>query len=169
MKFKFILITTTDLPKVLDLFKAAAKKIAEKNSDHWQYWRNPPADKVKWVEEGIANNEFFFIENYDGNLIGMVRILDEDKLYWGEQDDKAKYVHSLVVFENYNGRGIGKHILKQIENQARDHNCRYLRLDCDARNPKLCHYYEKQGFAKVGEKRLSLSTYNLYQKKLIEK
>jgi len=36
-------------------------------------------------------------------------------------------------------------------------------LDCDASNEKLCQYYIKQGFAKVGQKKLALGLYNLYQ------
>lgn len=168
MNLKFILIKPEELPEVLDFFKAAAKKIAKKNVDHWQYWKNPPPEKVSWVEKGIANNEFFFIEDHAENRIGMVRILEEDQLYWREQDDKAKYVHSLVVSEKYNGQRMGENILEQIENVARENNYDFLRLDCAANNPKLCSYYEKQGFAKVGEQILSQLTYNLYQKKLTE-
>lgn len=53
--------------------------------DHWQYWKNPPQEKVSWVEEGIKNREFFFIDDRDKNSIGMVRMLNEDLLYWGKQ------------------------------------------------------------------------------------
>lgn len=96
MNLKFILIKPEELPEVLDFFKAAAKKIAQKNIDHWQYWKNPPPEKVSWVKKGIANNEFFFIEDQAENRIGMVRILKEDLLYWGEQEENANYVHSFT-------------------------------------------------------------------------
>lgn len=168
MNLKFILIKPEELPEVLDFFKAAAKKIAQKNIDHWQYWKNPPPEKVSWVKKGIANNEFFFIEDQAENRIGMVRILKEDLLYWGEQEENANYVHSLVVAEKYNGCGMGETILEQIADKAREDNYDFLRLDCAANNLKLCHYYEKQGFIKVGEQVLSQLTYNLYQKKLTE-
>ncbi|WP_010663777.1 GNAT family N-acetyltransferase [Marinilabilia salmonicolor] len=85
---------------------------------------------------------------------------------WGKLNDKALYIHSLVVSEKYTGRGIGKKILQPIEADARQTGYKYLRLDSDSKNPKLCYYYEKQGFEKVGIKSLPLSTYNLYQKKL---
>ena len=166
MNFKLRQITASDIDEVLNLFKAAAEKIAKKNIDHWQYWKNPPIEKVKWVEKGILNNEFFFIKNTKEEVMGMVRILDKDVHYWGENNDKAKYVHSLVVTEEYEGNGIGSKVLQRIENDARDTNCTYLRLDCDSKNPKLCGYYINQGFVKVGQKTLPLSTYNLYQKRL---
>tara|TARA_R110002073_G_scaffold336208_1_gene530952 strand:+ start:94185 stop:94685 length:501 start_codon:yes stop_codon:yes gene_type:complete len=166
MNFNLHQITPTDFNNVLELFKAAAEKIAKQQIDHWQYWKNPPIEKVNWVKEGIANNEFFFIKNTHEDLIGMVRILTNDVLYWGETNDKAYYVHSLVVIEKYEGQGIGSTVLQKIAREAKAKNFTYLRLDCDAKNPKLCAYYEKQGFVKVGEKILPLSTYNLYQKEL---
>lgn len=166
MEFNFRKIEKKDKDKVLELFKEAAEKINKMNIDHWQYWKNPPKEKIEWVEEGILNNEFFFINELNGKNIGMVRILDEDLLYWGKQKEKAKYVHSLVIKEDYNGKGLGTKILQKIETTAKTDNCKYLRLDADSKNPKLCQYYEKIGFEKMGIKELPLSNYNLYEKKI---
>ncbi len=167
MNLKFRPIGKEDKNKVLSLFKDAAKKISKMNVDHWQYWKKPPEEKIKWVEEGIQNKEFFFIDKQDGENIGMVRILNQDLLYWGEQNEPAKYVHSLVVKEEYNGMGFGTQILHEIEKSTKKDNCSYLRLDADSKNPKLCNYYERLGFEKVGIKELPLSDYNLYEKKIV--
>ena len=169
MDFNLKQITSIDLNKVLNLFKLAAEKIAKKNIDHWQYWKNPPIEKINWVKEGILNNEFFFIKNTQEEIMGMIRILDKDLQYWGENNDRAKYIHSLVITEKYEGYGIGNKVLQKIENDARNNNYDYLRLDCDSKNPKLCEYYIKQDFIKVGQKILPLSTYNLYQKDIKQK
>ncbi len=166
MNFIFKQIEIKDKNIVLDLFKKTAEKINKMNIDHWQYWKNPPIEKVKWVENGILNNEFFFIDNQNGENLGMVRILNENLLYWGKQNKKAKYIHSLVVKEKYNGKGIGTKIINQIAVIAKKDNCNYLRLDADSKNPKLCRYYEKIGFKKVGTKELPLSVNNLYEKEL---
>lgn len=166
MDIKFSQIEITEKEIVLNLFKEAAIKIAKMNIDHWQYWKNPPLDKIEWVEDGIRNNEFYFIIKTDSTIIGMVRILKEDLLYWGKQKEKAFYIHSLVVKDKFNGENIGQIILGQIENDAKNNGCHFLRLDAEAKNPKLCSYYENLGFEKVGEKELSLSDYNLYQKEL---
>jgi len=167
MNITLIPIKISDKSQVLTLFKEAAEKIAKKNIDHWQYWKNPPKEKIEWVEEGISNNEFFFVQDPYQRTIGMVRILEEDLLYWGPQIDKAKYIHSLVVIEAFEGKGLGKVILQKIENDALNNGYRYLRLDSDARNSKLCSYYVYQGFEKVGTKTLPLSSYNLYQKNIL--
>ncbi len=166
MDITFKQIKKCDKSTVLNLFKKAAEKINKMNIDHWQYWKNPPLEKIKWIEEGIQNNEFFFIEFLNGENLGMVRILNEDLLYWGKQNEKAKYIHSLVIKEKYNGQGIGAKIIQTIEHNAKVENCKYLRLDADSKNPKLCAYYEQLGFKKVGAKELSLSVYNLYEKEL---
>lgn len=151
---------------VLTLFKEAAEKISKKDIDHWQYWKNPPIEKIKWVREGILNNEFFFIKNAKQQTIGMIRVLEKDLLYWGKKNDNSKYIHSLVIIEKLEGKGMGKIVLQKIESDAKKSGCTYLRLDADSKNPKLCSYYEKQGFKKVGTKKLPLSTYNLYQKEI---
>jgi len=166
MKLIFKSINKEDQNEVLKLFQESAEKINRMNIDHWQYWKNPSLEKIKWVEEGIENNEYFFVQNTQQETIGMVRILEQDLMYWGEQSQKAKYIHSLVVKEKYNGNGIGALILYKIANDAKEKHCKYLRLDADSKNPRLCKYYEKQGFKKVGIKKLPLSVYTLYQKKL---
>ncbi|MDG1841758.1 MAG: GNAT family N-acetyltransferase [Crocinitomicaceae bacterium] len=167
MKFKLKPINSKELNIVLDLFKSAALSISKKNIDHWQYWKNPPIEKLNWVKEGLHNKEFYFIESHKAERIGMVRILKKDLLYWGEKKDNALYIHSLIVKEKFSGLGIGKQVINTIEKESINHD--YLRLDCDAKNSKLCNYYINQGFVKVGKKTLPLSTYNLYEKKITRK
>ncbi|WP_299119396.1 GNAT family N-acetyltransferase [uncultured Tenacibaculum sp.] len=166
MFIEFYQIEINNKDVVLSLFKEAAIKIAKMNVDHWQYWKNPPLEKIKWVEEGIENKEFYFIKNTDNEIIGMVRILEEDLLYWGKQEDKSLYVHSLVVREHFNKKGLGKIILDKVESLAQQKQYKYLRLDAVSTNVKLCKYYEKQGFNKVGVKELNDTVNNLYQRKV---
>lgn len=167
MFIEFYQIEKNNKTTVLSLFKEAAVKIAKMNIDHWQYWKNPPLEKIKWVEEGIENKEFYFLKNSDDDILGMVRILKEDLLYWGKQKDKSLYVHSLVIREKFNKKGLGKIILEKIEGLGKKEEYRYLRLDAVSSNTKLCEYYEKQGFKKVGKKELTETVNNLYQKEII--
>jgi len=167
MKITFKQIKIKDKNIVLSLFKKTAEKIKKKNIDHWQYWINPPQEKVKWVEAGINNNEFFFLDDLNGKNIGMVRILNEDLLYWGKQTEKSKYVHSLVIKEEYNGKGIGIKVLQEIENMAKKENYKYVRLDADSKNLNLCKYYENLNFIKVGIKKSAVSNNNLYEKEIL--
>jgi ribosomal protein S18 acetylase RimI-like enzyme len=164
--FSFQIIKESEVEVALDLFKEAAEIIAKKKVDHWQYWSNPPQEKIDWLKEGIRSKEYFFIISESADLMGMVRIMPEDELYWGKQNEKAVYVHSLVIKEQYNGSGLGRKVLDKIASEASLRGIRYLRLDCDSKNPALCRYYENLGFKQVGTKKLPISIYNLYQRKI---
>ncbi|SDZ87639.1 GNAT family N-acetyltransferase [Psychroflexus halocasei] len=165
-KLIFQTIQESDLAEVLGMFKTAAERISKMNVDHWQYWKNPPQEKVEWVKDGIKNQEYFFVLNEKNNKIGMLRILDEDLLYWGKQDKKSKYVHSLIVKDEFAGNNLAEKILDEVEILAHKNACKYLRLDCDSKNQKLCAFYENLGFQKVGAKELPLSIYNLYEREV---
>jgi len=166
MNLNFTTVLPSEQSKVLELFKTAAQRIATMNIDHWQYWHDPPPEKIQWVTQGITNAEYFFIHNDQQELIGMVRILNEDLLYWGKQEENATYIHSLLVTDAFNGRGMGKKIIASICAKASNKGSRFLRLDADSKNPKLCRYYEGLGFKKVGQVELPLSVYHLYEKEL---
>lgn len=171
--------------ELLSHFKAAATRIKTLGVDHWQYWHAPPAHKLQWIREGLANGEFFFASRAEQRNesavekatearmaertepIGMLRIMKEDTLYWGQTTGNARYVHSLIVFPPYNGKGWGRTILDAVAARAKGDGCQFLRLDCDRNNPKLCAFYESYGFVEVGEVALPLSTYTLYQKTLV--
>lgn len=166
MDFNLRQALPSELSLAFDILKAAAESLAKRNINQWQYWKNPPIEKVNWVKEGFLKQEFFFIENEQAGILGMVRILEEDILYWGQKEDNAKYIHSLVVLDKFAGHKIGHRVIESIKKDADHHHYDYLRLDCDSTNKRLCSYYEKQGFQLVKEINLELSTYNLYELKL---
>lgn len=162
---EFIQATKTDLKTILTLLKKASIALENKNIHQWKYWQNPPKDKVKWLEDGILNNEFFFVHQ-QSQLIGMFRLLFNDELYWGKQKEIAGYIHSLVIKTEFKGQQFGSKIVFAIEKQLKLKGIQLVRLDCVANNHRLCSYYEKIGFEKVGEVQMPFSLNNLYQKKL---
>ncbi len=166
MQLSLHTVSLTEIQIAFDLLRHASENLERKGIKQWDYWQNPPQEKVDWVQAGFKAGEFYFIKNKEKFTLGMVRILDADELYWGKQMERARYIHSLVVHEDFAGQQIGEKVIELIAQRAKENTCQYLRLDCDASNPKLCEYYTKQGFAKVGEKKLSLGLYNLYQKEI---
>ena len=127
-------VILTEKTSVFILLNAAAKTLARKKIDQWRYWLNPPAEKITWVEEGIKKEEFFFIVNQNQQKMGVVRVSNDDVLYWGQMDDKAKYIHSLIVDEKFSGMNLGAAVIKRIKEGAILNNVKYLRLDCDCTN-----------------------------------
>ena len=166
MDFFLKKVTLNEKTIVFDLLSAAAQILARKKINQWQYWLNPPAEKVIWVEEGIKKEEFFFIVNQKQQTMGVVRVSNDDVLYWGQLNDKAKYIHSLIIHEEFSGNKLGVKVVDRIKEEAILNNVEYLRLDCDCTNKKLCKYYINQGFEQVGQKQLPLGKYNLYQQKI---
>jgi len=153
---------------VISLLNTAAKAINAKGLTQWNVWLSPSEEKIAWVQEGFDQNEFQLVENNNGEIVGMFRLSETDKLYWGHNEDNAAYVHSLVVKKEFSGLDLGKKILIQIEADLVKENRELFRLDCNAENEWLCQYYEQQGFVKVRQIKMPQSLNNLYEKRIIE-
>ena len=165
MEISFVKVNPFEIDKILSLLRSAAISLQNKGVNQWKLWMDPPEDKIQWVVNGLLNNEFFFIQQGIDN-VGMVRLSNEDEIYWGKQSSTAYYIHSLVIAEQFSGMKLGEKVLKLVMDEATKNSIPLLRLDCISSNQKLCNYYENQGFVKVGEKQLSHSLNNLYEKQL---
>lgn len=154
--------------KGLEMLRTASSNLAKKQIDQWQYWQNPPDDKIEWVKSGFENGEFYFI-SIANVLGGMVRLSYSDELYWGIKNDTSIYLHSLVILPEFSGKGIGNKVVNRIEQSLLDQKIKFFRLDCKKDNLSLCKYYEQMGFIKVGEVVMPHSTNNLYEKKIDQK
>jgi ribosomal protein S18 acetylase RimI-like enzyme len=149
----------------LALLKSAAATLQLKGIDQWSIWLDPTVEKIKWVEDGFANGEFYFIL-INEQIAGMYRLLTADELYWGPQDVEARYIHSLVVLNEYAGQQIGRRVLEQLITESREAGIPLFRLDCNAANNALCNYYEQLGFRQVGLKQMPHSLNCLYELQL---
>lgn len=156
-----------ELEIALSFLKMGAELLKTKNIAQWNMWLTPSADNINWIKEGFENQEFYFVENQNGQRLGMFRLSEQDLLYWGETEQNANYIHSLVVDPAFSGNDLGKDIIIQIQKELINNGVPLLRLDCKADNKWLCGYYEKQGFVKTGEKLMPHGLNNLYEKQLI--
>jgi ribosomal protein S18 acetylase RimI-like enzyme len=163
LQFKQAIID--DSEKVLSLFKVAAEAIQKRGLNQWQHWLNPPEDYVNWVQNGLNNSEYFFVEK-ENELVGMFRLMETDEEYWGKNDDSARYIHSFVTLPEYAGQGIGSSVLRMIAEQVAAQNIPLLRLDCKADNVALVSYYERQGFTKVRLQEMPHYAVQLFEKRL---
>lgn len=159
-------IKHNELSNVLGLLYEAALKLKNKGLEQWSIWLNPSDENIKWIEDGINNGEFFWVYNENNEEIGLYRLSYSDILYWGERNDHAAYIHSLIVKQSYSGNNYGKRILEEVEKKLRNEGLDYFRLDCNAANSWICNYYESMGFELVEKKQMPHGVNNLYQKKL---
>jgi RimJ/RimL family protein N-acetyltransferase len=163
-KLTFQVMQEDELVLCLQFLHMAAMRLKNDHINQWAYWLDPPQDKIDWVKEGILNHEFYKVYDKNGQLHAIFRLLVNDELYWGIQKEEARYIHSLVVSDSSTGKNIGSSIIQMIENSIKEEGINRLRLDCNAENPKLCQYYEKLGFVKVGTVKMPYSLNNLYEK-----
>jgi len=166
MNLVFKRVESDQFDQVLNILQLTARNLNHKNIDHWQYWLNPSESRISWLKEGVSQLQYFFAFNDKDQQVGMFRLMDIDELYWGIKDDKARYIHSIVILPEFTGQEWGQKMILQLEKLIKNDDVDYLRLDCNKANPFLCSYYESLGFVKVGEKLMPHSLNNLYEKKL---
>lgn len=93
-----------------------------------------------------------YVVEQDGTSVGTFSLDFDDDSHWGPQEPIAGYVHGPCVRKGFNGRGLGSFMLDWCANKVSGMNRRFVRLDCDVQNAKLCAYYESLGFIRVGLK-----------------
>ena len=77
-------------------------------------------------------------------------VIIEDDYRWHDCSKyKAYYLHNFVTDNKV--KGIGKVILKSVEELAKENNKQKLRLDCAEDNEFLNNYYENSGYILVGK------------------
>jgi N-acetylglutamate synthase-like GNAT family acetyltransferase len=152
---------------VFQLLRESGEWLLGKGNDYWQVYIDLPPFLVNWIEPGFDNDEFFFAENSEGEIIGCFRLQDDDPMFWGEQEEKAGYVHSFAISRNLAGRRTGCKVLSAIESYCRENGKVYLRLDCGTRLDTLRAYYEGFGFTSIADVHLMNSNLTLYEKRII--
>jgi protein-tyrosine phosphatase len=142
--------TTADFDAVYAIVLEAAAWLQSRNISQWN-WLS--ADKGKNViRHRIETAETYLIFNPLNQPVATFTLQWEDEQIWGPRgrDGTAGYVHSLAVTRCAAGKGLGLAMLSHASSKIIQNSRRLMRLDCDARNPGLCNYYRRAGFADAG-------------------
>jgi ribosomal protein S18 acetylase RimI-like enzyme len=65
--------------------------------------------------------------------------------------DRAAYLRLLIVAETHQSRGLGAALLARAEREARATRCRHLVLLVTKTNRRARSFYERHGYAHVGD------------------
>lgn len=65
-------------------------------------------------------------------------------------DSEIMVLHTLTVAPHAAGRGYGKAFVSFYEEYAREHGCRYLRMDTNVRNARARAMYAKLCYQEIG-------------------
>lgn len=138
--------TLKDADAALKLYRDCA---AQQNSAWDEDYPN-----MEILQSDIAQKALFLAER-DGELAGAVTLIQpeamEEKCMAFSETEKPCTLTRLCIAPKWQGKGLGKVLLKMSEKQAARMGYTAVHLLCDVRNETAYGLYRKNGYAKVGE------------------
>jgi GNAT superfamily N-acetyltransferase len=144
------------------------------DADEWMRGRGiepgaPPIPMREIVAARISSKSSYIARRTGptGATVGTLTLEWADDGVWSDAAaNDACYVHGLATQRASAGQGIGVELLYWAEAMARVAGKTYLRLDCDADNPKLCAYYRRAGLTHCGNVRAATHHAARFQKRI---
>jgi glucosamine-phosphate N-acetyltransferase len=102
-----------------------------------------PIEKLVSILHEIDRNpnQFVFVAIADGNLIGSITLLIEQKFI--RQGGLVGHIEDVVTRKGHEGKGVGKALITTAVAKAKRCGCYKVILDCTEENVS---FYEKLGF-----------------------
>ena len=131
--------------------------LSEEEAGHTQIgWIRGVYPTRDTAENAILRGDLFVAEDENG-VIGTAIINNiqvdsykEGRWEYDAPDNEVMVLHTLVISPYVMGKGYGKSFVDFYENYALSHNCRYLRMDTNAKNKRARAMYKKLGYAEIG-------------------
>ncbi|HXV66794.1 MAG TPA: GNAT family N-acetyltransferase [Nitrosopumilaceae archaeon] len=126
-----------DIPIILELLYELGRPRAKKDSDIDTF--------TKLVKKYLkdSDKEILIAENNDSKIVGMISMVFLLRL---NQKENEMYIPELVVFENYQKKGIGKKLLDSCIKLAKEKKCHRIRLESGNSRKESHIFYKKLGF-----------------------
>lgn len=152
----------SESPVVIALVNEAAAWLEARGIPLWTATELEPRQMVHDVEAG------YYVLAFDAqHAVGVMRFTWVDEEFWPEaRDGEAGYVHRLAVRRTHAGRQVPRTLLDWAAQQVGRRGRPWLRLDCEARRPKLRALYEGLGFVFHSEHTLGELTVARYQRQV---
>lgn len=126
------------------LFEETTRWLLGRGIRQWTLrWRT-----ATWCLEGIKRGELYVM--LDGGGIVATFLLAPNDVAFGERPADALYLQGLCVRRTASGRQLGERIVAWCEEQTRQADRDYLRLDCVSDNSFLNGYYQRLSFTAIG-------------------
>ena len=100
---------------------------------------------LKHYKEMVDQQKKVFVCEVDGRIVATATLLLERKFFFA--GSYFGHVEDVVVDEKLRGKGLGRAIMKHLEQVARDNNCARMVLDCV---DDKAEFYKKCGFYRKG-------------------
>lgn len=147
--------TSEDIPAIASLYDDIHSR--EEAGETTTGWLREVYPVRETAEAAVRRGDMFVQEDGDGNILGtgiinqiQVDVYSDGSWRYPADDDEIMVLHTLVISRRVKRKGLGGHFLKFYEDYAREHGCRYLRLDTNARNKAARAFYNKHGYEEIG-------------------
>ena len=114
-----------------------------------QLWTGKAIDRdsvKKVIERGLkSENQIYICATDGGKVIGYCSLTIKNNLWMSAN---LGNVDELVVDSDYRNRGIGKMLMNEIQNIAKENDCKRLELDSAFHRTVAHDFYSNLGFEK---------------------
>lgn len=152
----------SESPVVIALVNQAAAWLSTQGMPLWTAKELDAEQMAREVEAG------YYVLAFDAQEpVGVMRFTWADEEFWPEaRRAEAGYVHRLAVRRTHAGKQVPMALLDWASQQVHRRGWSWLRLDCEARRPKLRALYEGLGFEFHSEHSLGELTVARYQRRV---
>lgn len=112
------------------------------------------------AEECWKQDNQYLVCTMCGNTIVGVLQLDPER----EKEENAGYISFFYMLPEFRGQGLGVQMLGHAISVFRPMGLDKLRLVCADDNDRGMHFYEQQGFRKIGERKETFGMVNIMEK-----
>ena len=107
-------------------------------------------DAIKLSKSLRKENNVYFLAWFDAKPVGFAKI-KKSSLNDHIESIAQMELQKIYVLPEYHNCGIGKALMKEIKCLAKEFYPDYMWLDVHTSNEKAIHFYEKNGFTKIGK------------------
>lgn len=144
------LAESNDIDAICSLVSAAIKQMEEGGIYQWDSVYPAREDFLSDIDKKtlyVAEDDHTFAAIY---VINQECEEEYKKCKWNNPDETACVIHRLCVAPVFQNKGMGKRILKHIEEQAATLSYASVRLDVFTQNPYALSLYRNNGYEERG-------------------
>lgn len=149
---------------------------AEENGSMTIGWKRDVYPTENTAVNALRRGDLFVMTDDRGAVIGAAIInqtqaegYEKGNWKYPAEEQEIMVLHTLVISPSANGRGYGKAFEQFYEEYAREHRCRYLRIDTNAKNVRAREFYRKLGYSEADIVRTSFNGLQDIELVLLEK
>jgi ribosomal protein S18 acetylase RimI-like enzyme len=139
-------ITLADVPELTDLINSAYK-----GGDSEKGWTSEGH-----LVDGTRVNEQMIIKYLDNKDVTILKLTDETNriigsVYLETKGSSKLYLGMLSVSPSVQNKGVGRILLEEAENFAKQHHCTVITITVISVRTELVSWYERRGYIKTGK------------------